>query len=96
MRYTIIIDDLALPKVAYVGADTLAQAKQELRVHLSTHPKSTNVVAEVGEPGVDDPKWVLVATARKGVRTLRGVTRDIDGRLVLPTTTTPELAPASA
>lgn len=84
MRYTIIIDDLALPKVKYVGADTLAQAKQELRIHLSTHPKSTNVVAEVGEPGVDNPKWVLVATARKGVRAIAGVTRDASGMLVLP------------
>lgn len=87
MRYTIIIDDLALPKVKYVGADTLAQAKQELRIHLTSNPKSTNVVAEVGEPGQENPKWVLVATARKGVRALRHVTRDIDGRLVLPTET---------
>lgn len=84
MKYTIIIDDLALPKATFVGADTLAQARQELRIHLSAHPKSTNVVAEVGEPGSENPKWVLVATARKGVRTLRGVTRSADGALTLP------------
>jgi len=92
MRYTIIIDDLALPRATYAGADTLEQAKQELRIHLAAHPKSTNVVAEVAEPGDQHPRWVLVATARKGIRSIAGATRTPEGMLVMPT---PELAPAS-
>lgn len=94
MKYTIVIDDLALPRAVYAGADTLAQAKQELRIHLRENPKSTNVVAEVAEPGDQNPRWVLVATARKGIRSIAGATRTPEGMIVLPSVATPEAVSA--